>query len=1147
MKRVLFIIVFLLGIESILYGSYYWDYPKWLEDSTLDKKISDLKVIRSEDRIIIFYILLKNNSANIEYWITDDLQNFKGPFKVERNIEIKEGFYPGYDVHYFNGKILLVYNDIKGNIYSKISSNNGKSWGNEKVLLSFETFSFKPMLFVIGDKVFLFYHSESKGRRIDFFYIKTANLFKTHSPPVQIAQSFAGSFFPSIAFHKDRLWVAWQSRPFTEKETPVFDIYLSISKNFGNSWEDPINLTRNSISEDIRPFIHFLDDSFNLIWESDRGGAWGVYFGGYDLSSKALSRVQKINRSLLNAKEPGIIYIGKEPYIFYLDNRDGNYRIYFSKTNGKEFKEEGPVTQTGIDIIHYTPITLNNDIYLFCESKRGICLQGPDRNVKKVEILPFKNTLIGEYGRSISWKEPRDSSGIEGYCYSFNNKKIDEPEIVNIPKDILSMKLRVDKEGEYFFHIRAKDKAGNLAETVTIPFIADLTPPPGPSISLRELDEDGWLKSNRFTIKWSVDASDVVGYNYALSHRKLDLSNRHIRTSKTRKTKKKKKNGTWYFNVAAIDRARNVGKTSHFKFKLRAIVTKPEEKKWVQIAPPWIFSSETFKASPILNILLFILLGSLLFISFTITIDILIKYIKLKKEVYMDKEGYAIIRKKRLGLRFKFSILIGILVLILTVGISAVLSYVTIENEKIALSNQMMDKAKLSIENMTNVAREGILNNDELFLLSVIKKTMENRDIKYSIILNINNGVIAHSDINKRGEVLQDEFTLKASKSDKLLINPAFNTKSIADIYDLSNPILFANKRIGTVRIGYSTESIFNTINENRRNSLYSALIVTVITIIIGILGAIIMTTITIRPIKILADGANIIGGGNLEHQIEVKARDEIGLLADEFNRMTKRLSIYQKEMQKKAKLDEQLEIARNIQENLIPRNGIDIDKLSIDGYYKAASEVGGDYYDFIRIDKNRYGLIISDVAGKGVPASLMMTMIRAVFRSLINSGAEDPSKVVNLINKTIVSDMSSDRFATVMFGIYNLESKLLRYTNAGYGPLLIYKGDKKSCSLIESEKGSIPIGVMPDVDCLEENPIRIESGDALILFTDGIHEARNVKEEEYGIKRLAMAVPKYAAGSAKEISNSIIEDVVRFMGDAEQYDDMTLMVMKAK
>jgi sigma-B regulation protein RsbU (phosphoserine phosphatase) len=528
----------------------------------------------------------------------------------------------------------------------------------------------------------------------------------------------------------------------------------------------------------------------------------------------------------------------------------------------------------------------------------------------------------------------------------------------------------------------------------------------------------------------------------------------------------------------------------------------------------WEAGRFRLRSNVLLHVALYLLFGILFFVVFYITTRILRKYLAERRGITMKAE---IFRKRKFGLRFKFSILIGVLVLLLTLGISGMLSVMTINHERRALAHQMIDKARLSLENMTNVAREGILDNDELLLLSLINKTMENKDIMYSIILDRNNRVIAHSDIEERGTVYTDDYTQMVSRSDTVMIQPEFSPDVLSAIYNLASPVTFAGQRIGSVRIGYSTDSIFRTIGEVRRASIINTIIITVVTIVIGVAGAVFMATVTIKPIKILATGANIIGGGNLQHKIQVKARDEIGLLADEFNRMTKRLLVYQREMEKKAKLDEQLDIARNIQQNMLPTTGIETDRLSIEGYYKAATGVGGDYYDFIEIGGGYYGLIMSDVAGKGVPASLMMIMIRTIFRSLIHSGVYDPSRVVTLMNATLSADISSDRFATLLFGVFNLKNLSFRYTNAGYGPIMLYRADKGNCIEIRPDNGSIPIGVMSDMAYEEEKPLKLGKGDALILFTDGISEARNRKKEEYGLERLTAVVP--ASGSRRHDS----------------------------
>jgi sigma-B regulation protein RsbU (phosphoserine phosphatase) len=831
--------------------------------------------------------------------------------------------------------------------------------------------------------------------------------------------------------------------------------------------------------------------------------------------------------------------------VFYIDERTGTGNLSYSIVHEGEFERGESLGRIKADVIDHTPLYADGEIYQFWHDTNGVAHTGPDWRAAVPRMKKPFGKYIGRRGLTVHWDSPDDPSGIEGYLYAFNQEEKFEPEIVNLSPHINSLRLSADVEGTWYLHLKAKDGAGNISTTLTVPFSVDLTPPGAPLLSKLAVDEEGYIEGDSPRIEWSSRERDVIGYNYRLVSDKASarsISSARIRTSRKYRQYRSLQGGEWYFQVAAIDRAGNVSTTSHLAFKLKSPMIQRDEKQEIQKSPPWMVGGYRFQAHRFLNMALYILLGGLVFITFYITAGAIERYRAVREGVAMEAE-----KNIRFGLRFKFSLLIGVLVLLLTLGISTVLSYYTINHEKRALAEQMKRQADLSLENMTNVAREGILNNDELLLLSLIAKTMENRDIEYSAVLDTGNRVIAHSDFNKRGVVLEDEFTLRASKGEEMLVEPEFSPDKLADLYDLASPVVFADRRIGTVQLGYSTMTILETIGELRKSSRNYTIIITVLTIVVGIIGAIIMAAVTIKPIKVLAKGANIIGGGNLKHKIEVRARDEIGMLAREFNRMTDRLFLYQQEMEKKAKLDEQLDIARNIQQSMIPGSGIDNKKLSIDGYYKAAAGVGGDYYDFIEIGNGVYGLIMSDVAGKGVPASLMMIMIRTIFKSLINSGVQDPARIVTLMNSTLAADISSDRFATLLFGTYNLKNRVFRYTNAGYGPLMIYKGSKGRCFQVNPPSSSIPIGVMPDVEYAEEKPIRLQSGDSLYLFTDGILEARSASEEEYGMKRLSNFVPGVAERESRDIANAIVENVLSFVGNAEQFDDMTLLVMKLK
>jgi serine phosphatase RsbU (regulator of sigma subunit) len=1138
MKRLIFGVILFFTAGTSLCAAYFWDYPVTIAESSEETRYTNTKAVMASGEALLFAVASGRDSSRIVVFSTKNWDRFEGPFTAVDSIRTEEGFSTLYDVIAVDDTIYLVWNTLGGDIRARESGDGGRSWKDDGTFDLEEAFSFDPRLSVVGDELLLFYHTESEGRRIDFFYVKSRGGAETVSVPKQIAGGFAGSFFPNMQVHGEDLYVVWQSRPFSERETSVFDIYLAVSSNDGDTWSAPKNLTEEVLGESVRPHLTFDDDKFKLLWESDRDGAWGIYERDFDLSGNPLGDARKINSSPFNAREPMPLIVDGERLVIYIDERDGKDRIYCAREKGGTWVEEGPLSGP---VKGYSPLRSDDGLRILIEDGEGFGYIGPDRRVEKVSLESAGNGYIGKGGLLVNWKEPEDSSGIEGYCYLFNRNEHDLPELVNLDTDIKSLNLSPDEEGAYYLHMRAADRAGNLSETVTVPFIADFTPPPPPVVQPLAFDDGGFYEGNAPVFQWDAEGEDIAGYNYSLSKKRKDLSAPRIRTTRGRVKLDGVDGGKWWFSVISVDHAGNVSEPSRVEIKLRPIPV-PVEIQPEETTPLWLLSRSTFRANPFLNLSLMILLGGLLFITLVITFDVLVRYLSLGEGKTMAKSG-----KLKFGLRFKFSILIGALVLLLTVGISTILSVVGIEQEKRALAGQVFDKARLSLENLTNVAREGILNNDELLLLSVVSKTMENRDIRHSIILDPKYRVVAHSDLEQIGKRLEDEFTMAATVSESVLIDPAFQEEDLHELYELSSPVVFAGTRIGTVRIGYSTDSIFATIDEFRRKSIYNTITITLVTIVVGIIGAIFLATITIKPIKILAKGVDIIGSGNLDYKIHLKTRDEIGMLALEFNRMTERLLEYQQQMENKAKLDEQLEIARGIQQDLIPSIGIDTDRISIDGFYKAASGVGGDYYDFIEVDEGRYGLIMSDVAGKGIPASLMMIMIRSVFKSLIGSGVSDPGRVVTLINNTLAADIASDRFATLLFAMFDMKKKTFRYTNAGYGPLMVFKKKEKKCRLVTPPEGSFPIGVLSDVEYAEEKPIKLSVGDAVVFFTDGIHEARNEKDNEYGMERLSGVVPEFADRESKEMANLIMDDVLGFVGKAEQYDDMTLMVMKVK
>ncbi|MBM4241109.1 MAG: stage II sporulation protein E [Euryarchaeota archaeon] len=248
----------------------------------------------------------------------------------------------------------------------------------------------------------------------------------------------------------------------------------------------------------------------------------------------------------------------------------------------------------------------------------------------------------------------------------------------------------------------------------------------------------------------------------------------------------------------------------------------------------------------------------------------------------------------------------------------------------------------------------------------------------------------------------------------------------------------------------------------------------------------------------------------------------------------------YHDELQRKKY---ELEIAHEIQESFLPHemphlNGFDIYAINI-----PAKEVGGDFYDFIPISEDKIGVTIADVSGKSVPAALFMAFSRTILRAKA-IGNPGVAEVIKDANKLIASDARSGMFVTLFYATLDLKKRTLDYVNAGHNPpvMFIRKTGYLECL---SSKG-VALGAIDTIE-LEEKEITLESGDLVVFYTDGVTEAMNDKEEFFGEGRLFKLVKANNDLSAEDIVNKIKEAVISFSGDGSQFDDITLMVLKAK
>src|SRR6266567_6670592 len=206
------------------------------------------------------------------------------------------------------------------------------------------------------------------------------------------------------------------------------------------------------------------------------------------------------------------------------------------------------------------------------------------------------------------------------------------------------------------------------------------------------------------------------------------------------------------------------------------------------------------------------------------------------------------------------------------------------------------------------------------------------------------------------------------------------------------------------------------------------------------------------------------------------------------------------REMAQRERLNRELEIAREVQEHLFPQRLPPVPGLDYFGQCQPAREVGGDYYDFLELPDGRLGIAIGDVSGKGVGAALMMASLEASFRALA-SVVQDPADLMGRVNRLVYQASSANRYATLFYAEYDPSTRRLTYVNAGHNPPIVLRNCRGGCQVLRLETGGSVIGLLPQE--YQRGVFPHESGDLVVLFTDGVSESMNARDEEWGEESL--------------------------------------------
>lgn len=365
-----------------------------------------------------------------------------------------------------------------------------------------------------------------------------------------------------------------------------------------------------------------------------------------------------------------------------------------------------------------------------------------------------------------------------------------------------------------------------------------------------------------------------------------------------------------------------------------------------------------------------------------------------------------------------------------------------------------------------------------------------------------------------------------------------------ADGVDLLRPVL----AVFNARPSHLNARMFTSFGELRDTYRLMAIGLLILVLLIGIVALVPGIVLTRRITNAVADlyqATQFVKSGDFSHRVLVKQRDQLGELGESFNQMTSSVGTLIEEQNQRQRLENEISIAREVQNQLFPSTLPSVPGVEIEAICKAARSVSGDYYDFIQLSPTHVAIAIADISGKGISAALLMASLQAALRSqALTEGSESIStaELVARLNRHLVRNTGDDRFATFFIAVYDSSTRTLRYTNAGHLPSFLICN--ASSHLLD--KGGMVLGVLDDY-VYEQGVVQVSPDSLLIGYSDGLVEPENVYGEEFGITRLKEAAIRVQHAKPLMVAESLMAAAEEWAGTPEQADDMTVIVTRLR
>jgi len=422
-----------------------------------------------------------------------------------------------------------------------------------------------------------------------------------------------------------------------------------------------------------------------------------------------------------------------------------------------------------------------------------------------------------------------------------------------------------------------------------------------------------------------------------------------------------------------------------------------------------------------------------------------------------------------------------------------------------------------SLFSFSDAARQLLENNPDLLQVQIV-------DIYGNIVAGEGAGEIAGPDV----------MAAIADRASSAIEDQSAGTTSRLVFIDLREPAAVTDNSV-VLRLVFDHAHI----DAVGQQLLITYALIGYMAAILGIGLSLVLSRYIASSIGAVIEDADRIAGGDLDHAVRSMNTTEFIRLGESINTMVSRIREYSEDIERS---ESELRIAAGIQSSLLPREIPQPRGCEIYAFTQPAKEVGGDFFDFFGQGEGRYALIIADVAGKGVPAALFMALSRTTVRTIAR-WCRTASEIIRRSNDAVIEDSGSVSFVTLFYGMFDEREKTLTYVNAGHNPPII----RRSSGMTEALEPTGPVVGFLEEMMYDEVTVSLAPGDLLVLYTDGVTESQDNEGILFGEERLHEIIDSAAACSAREVAERIRDAAIGFAGDAPQFDDITVIVLRMR